>query len=125
MKHTKFDFAFPEFAQLGEQPVWTRELFARDDIPGDEIFGYQQRYCEYKYIPSLVTGDMRDTLSYWHCGRIFDDKPGLNNSFVEMRPADVARIFAVEDPSFQHLYCHIYNSITCQRPLPKFNIPAL
>jgi len=120
----KFDHYFPQFAQIGEQEVNESELY-KDYLGavGEQVFGYQSRYAEYKYKQSTVHGDFRDTLNYWHMGRIFDAKPNLNEDFVTSDPTQ--RVFAVTDPEEDKLYVQIYNNVKAVRPMPVHNIPTL
>ncbi len=125
-KEEKFDYYWPEFAHLGEQPVNTKEIYFNgiEDTPDNEVFGYQSRYAEYKYIQSSVHGDFRDSLSYWHLGRQFTDHPTLNKDFVISDPD--TRIFAVDDLGATHkLYVQCYNNIKAIRPMPIFGTPRL
>lgn len=121
----KFDYLWPEFAHLGEQPVLNKEIFLNngDDSTNDGIFGYQSRYAEYKYKPNRVAGDFRDSLSFWHMGRIFSQRPGLNSEFVTADPT--TRIFAVEDENVDKIYVQLYHNWKAIRPLPKYGIPKL
>lgn len=122
----KLDYYFPEFANLGEQEVLNREIYWDPvGVPAAQLtaFGYQQRYAEYKYGCSSVHGDMRDTLDFWHLGRIFDAQPVLNSAFVESDPSH--RIFAVEDPTLDKLWIQIYNDVKARRPMPYFSNPSL
>lgn len=127
LKNDKFDFYFPEFAQLGEQPVEIRELYDDFGTNVPKTFGYQSRYAEYKYIPSTTHGDFKkDGLMHWHMAIDYDDEPVLNNDFVKSDPT--TRIFAVteEEPSDeQKLWVQVYNNIKALRPIPKFNNPSL
>lgn len=125
-KFDKFDYAFPEFAHLGEQPIYNREIYAKvGDQPQDGIFGYTPRYAEYRYIPSSVHGDMKTSLDFWHLGRKFETPPRLNSFFVACTPNQTSRIFAVEDIDASKLQVYIYNNVKCIRPLPKYGIPSL
>ncbi|WNK13218.1 MAG: major capsid protein [Microvirus sp.] len=122
----RFDYAWPDFAHLGEQEVLTRELYWDMGLPqqgNDSTFGYQARYADYKYQPSTVHGDFRENLAFWHMSRIFTAEPSLNAGFVESDPT--TRIFAVEDPALHHLYCQVYNDVSALRPLPYFGTPSL
>lgn len=122
----KLDFYFPEFANLGEQEIQNREIYwGKTDSPTTQLltFGYQQRYAEYKYGRSTVHADMRDTLDFWHLGRIFASQPVLNTSFVQADPSQ--RIFAVEDPDTDKLWIQIYNDVKARRPMPYFSNPSL
>ena len=76
LRQTKFDFYFPEFANLSEQAIEGAEIYA-SATPADNIsvFGYQGRYDEMRYKPNLVCGQLRDTYDYWHLGRQFTSKP--------------------------------------------------
>ena len=97
-RRDKFDYYWPEFAQLGEQEIENQEIFhsIAANPQNEDTWGYQARYAEYKYKCSSVHGDFRDNLDFWHMGRKFENLPELNASFVESDPTD--RIFAVEDP---------------------------
>lgn len=127
-KFDKFDFYFPEFAHLGEQPVYNSELYLKDSKVGEEsgVFGYQSRYAEYKYIPNSSHGEFKTTLNYWHLDRIFGSNPTLSGSFVECNPQtnDLNRIFAVPEAK-DHFYVQLYNQVKAIRPMPKFGTPRL
>nr|QJB20806.1 MAG: major capsid protein [Microvirus sp.] len=73
------DYAFPVFAHLGEQEVLLKEIYvSSNDQENDEVFGYQERYAEYRFKPDVITGEFKTTLDFWHQGRIFSAKPALN-----------------------------------------------
>lgn len=122
----KLQYLFPDFAQMGEQPIPLSELWydpTAVTTQKDETFGYQSRYADYKFIPSTVHGEMRTSLNYWHMGRIFASKPVLNTSFIQSDPT--LRIFAVDDPNVEHLYCQVTNRVDAIRPLPYYGTPKL
>lgn len=125
MRDTWDKYYWPEFANLGEQEVKNHELYwdPADAVNNDAAFGYQSRYCEYKYGVSTVHGDMRETLDYWHMGRKFSVRPNLNAEFVEADPTH--RIFNVTDESVQKIYCHILNKVDAIRPMPYFGVPSI
>lgn len=123
LKKDSLDYFWPTFANIGEQEVQKQELYAYT-ANADDTFGYVPRYAEYKYMPSRVAGDFRTTLDYWHLGRIFDNEPNLNQTFIECNPVNTSRIFAVEDPDAQKLYCHVLNKIKAVRPMPKYGTPS-
>jgi len=123
LKNDSLDYFWPSFAHIGEQPVTVNELYAYTSNAQD-TFGYVPRYAEYKYMPSRVAGDFRTTLDYWHLGRIFSSEPALNAEFIECTSDDNSRIFAVEDPDAQKLYCHVLNKIKAVRPMPKYGTPT-
>lgn len=124
LKFDKFDYYFPSFAHLGEQPVYNKELYHDpDDSLNDEPFGYQPRYVEYKYRPSRVHGDFKTNLNFWHMSRIFDSRPRLNTSFVTANQID--RIFAVEDPNQDKYWVQLHNNVRAIRPMPKYGTPTI
>lgn len=124
-KFDKFDYYFPEFANLGEQEVKKKELYwdFEDVGYGEQTFGYQSRFSEYKFKESSVHGDFRDSLNYWHMARLFDTPPALNNDFVQSDPT--SRIFAVTDETVDKLYIQLYNNVRAIRSMPIFGTPTL
>lgn len=116
--------AWPSFANLGEQPIENREILAFQTSADRETFGYTPRYMEYKTLPSRVAGDFRESLSFWTMARIFDGQnpPVLNDEFVMADPT--LRIFAVEDPETDHLWCHVMNNVMMIRALPFYGTPT-
>lgn len=123
LKQDKFDYFWPDFAHLGEQPILNSEVYvgaAQDDPTG--TFGYTPRYAEYKFTNSSVHGEMRDSLDFWHLGRKFEGKPNLNAQFVSSDPDK--RIFAVEDEQYHMLYCHLFNNTKAIRGMPRFGTPG-
>jgi hypothetical protein len=132
---TKFDklqYYWPSFANIGEQEVLNKEIYA--GTPADEqTFGYVPRYAEYRYTPSTVHGDFKETLAYWHLGRQFLTPPALNEDFIKCVPSD--RIFAVQNlpddgdggvsvRNFHKLYCQVSHRMSAVRPIPKYGIPT-
>lgn len=116
------EYFFPEFEHIGEQEVQIQELYANAAVP-TELFGYVPRYSEYKYKPSRVAGDFKDTLDTWTASRIFATEPALNQDFIECNPDD--RIFAVVDPTEDKLYIHVYNKIRARRPMSYYGSPRM
>jgi hypothetical protein len=125
-KFDKFDYFWPEFANIGEQEITKGELYwdsSKTSPANFAVFGYQSRYAEYKFKQSTVHGDFRNTLYFWHMGRIFDSQPGLNDDFVTADPTD--RIFAVLGTENDHLWIQLYNQVTAIRPMPVFGTPSI
>jgi hypothetical protein len=120
LKNDTLDYFWPSFAHIGEQAVTNNEIYAYT-ATAEDTFGYVPRYAEYKYMPSRVAGDFRTTLDYWHLGRKFATQPSLNAAFVNCDATK--RIFAVDDPAGDSLYCHVLNKIKAVRPMPKFGTP--
>lgn len=121
-KSSKFDFFWPEFANIGEQPILNRELYCdyHTGYPSN-TFGYTPRYAEYKFANDSVHGDFRTTNEFWYMGRKFANEPALNDVFPVADPT--LRVFAVTDPNVHHLYAQVYNKVTAIRPMPKFGTP--
>lgn len=131
-KFDPLDFYFPEFAHLGEQPIYNKELAFCGSNKDDEVFGYTPRYAEYKFIPNSVHGEFRNTMNYWHMGRIFNSRPNLNGEFItcDENEDGLSRVFAAqEDPETKKVYDHCwvqcYHNIKAVRPMPKFGVPKL
>lgn len=125
-RKTKFDFYFPEFAHLSEQAVTNGEIFATGTAKDSEIFGYQGAYNEMRYTPSFNCADMRDTFSYWHLGRIFQNAPKLNAGFLTTNSAYDGGIrkdiFASQnEPGLLVQFANIVKAI---RPLPVYGTPG-
>lgn len=123
LKREALDYYWPSFANIGEQEVLNKEIFAYVPTGGD-TFGYIPRYSEYRYMPNRVAGDFRTTLSYWHLGRIFSGLPALTQEFIEVDPDDQDRIFAVTAGD-DNLYCHILNKVIARRLMPVYGTPML
>lgn len=124
LRRTKYDFYFPEFANLSEQAILNAEVYcSQNDATDKSIFGYQGRYDEMRTKRNQVCGQMRDIFDYWHLGRQFTTTPGLNSSFVECNPANTKRIFAVEtEPG---IILQFANLIKAWRPMPIQSEPGL
>jgi hypothetical protein len=125
-KFDKFDHYFPQFANLGEQEVYNKEIYCKGDkTTDDQIFGYQQRYAEYKYAHNRIAGDFRDNLSYWEMSRRFSDHPVLNQSFIECDETEVSRVFAITDANEDKLWINLYHNVDALRPIPYHSNPSL
>lgn len=119
-----FDFYWPKFANIGEQPVLNDEIYAYQ-ADGADTFGYVPRYSEYKYMPSRTCGEFRSTLDYWTLTRQFGSAPGLNQAFIEVAQSETERIFAVPAAPNAHLYVSIYHAISSLRKMPKYGTPTI
>lgn len=122
LKSSPFDFYWPSFANIGEQEIYNKEIYAWQGGTGDETFGYTPRYAEYKYMANRVAGDFRGDLDFWHFGRKFATPPQLNQTFIEADPT--LRTFAVTDPLEDHVLCQILHKIRAVRPMPKYGTPT-
>ena len=123
LRRTKEDFFWREFVNLSEQAIENCEIYVSGDPDRDiDIFGYIPRYDELRYIPSAVTGNMRNMFSYWHLGRKFDTPPLLNGDFVRINPQSLKRIFAVQDED--GLIVSIGHLIKAFKALPSLGLPG-
>jgi len=103
-RSTRYDFLWPDLVNLGEQPIYKRELFVENDSTDDEVFGYQERYAEYRFAKSLITGkflsDASGSLDFWHLAEDFSASPGLNQTFIE-DATPMSRVTTVDtEPDF-------------------------
>jgi len=126
-RQTRFDFYWPALANIGEQAVLNQEIVVTGDQPTDEtVFGYQERYAEYRYKPSLITGKFRsldpESLDAWHLSEEFLDVPVLNEIFIQDAPP-VNRVIAV--PGEPHFLFDAYFNMRCARPMPLYGVPGL
>lgn len=124
-KRTRFDYYWPGLAHLGEQAVLNKEIFAGTS-EDDDVFGYQERYAEYRYKKSLITGYLNSLsplpLDQWHLSQKFENLPTLSADFIQEKvPLD--RVVAITDqPPF---LLDVYTSIKAARPMPVFGVPGL
>ncbi|UYD39247.1 MAG: major capsid protein [Wigfec virus K19_177] len=125
-RETRFDFYWPSFAHLGEQAVLSKEIFCDGTSADTDVFGYQERYAEMRYRPSLVTGLYRSnataSLDIWHLAQDFATRPSLNEGFIEESPP-IDRVVAT--PSEPQFLLDCFFKQTHARPMPTFSTPGL
>lgn len=132
---SRYDYAWPELARLGEQQILSKELyFAFPDSEtsdNNSVFGYIPRYAEYKYKPDRIVGDFRTTLAFWHLARIHYGRPVLDGAFLRMQEEGIEdfeetyrRIFAVQDGT-DYFWCQFFHRLSAMRPLPYFGVPQI
>lgn len=125
-RKTRFDFYWPSLAHLGEQAVLNKEIYLQGTDEDDEVFGYQERYAEYRYHPSQITGQLRSTcaepLDYWHLAQKFTSLPKLNAEFIEDNPP-IERAIAVQN--YPQFVFDSYVSCKCVRPMPVYSVPGM
>ena len=127
LRSTVYDFYWPTFAHLGEQAIELREIYAQGSKDDDTVFGYQERYAEYRYKPSQITGKFRSSvtggnLDVWHLSQFFKNAPTLNEEFITENPP-IERIVAV--PSEPEFLLDVGFRYTTVRPMPMFGTPGL
>lgn len=125
----KFDFYWPVFANIGEQPVKNKEIFAQGTAVDDEVFGYQEAWADYRYKPNQVTGEMRSaytaSLDVWHLADDYSALPALSDSWIREDKANVDRVLAVTSSVSNQLFADIYVKNFVTRPMPMYSIPGL
>jgi len=128
-RSTRYDFYFPAFATLGEQAVLNKEIYVRGDSGDNNVFGYQERWAEYRYYPSRISGLFRSTaagtIDNWHLAQKFTTLPTLNTTFIQDTPP-VDRIVAVGAAANGKQF--IFDSFfDCKkaRPMPMYSVPGL
>jgi len=127
-RRTRYDFYWPVFSHLGEQPVYNREIYCTGTATDDEVFGYQERWAELRYKPSLITGYLKSTyaqpLDIWHLAQKFTALPTLNATFIQDNPP-VDRIIATTEQTGQQFLLDGLFINKCARPLPMYSVPGL
>ncbi|QGH73505.1 MAG: major capsid protein [Microviridae sp. ctOsc38] len=125
-RQTRWDFYWPALAHIGEQAVLNKEIFADASAADDEVFGYQERFAEYRYKPSVITGQFRSTaatpLDTWHLAQDFAALPTLDADFIVEDPP-VDRVIAT--PTEPQFLFDAYFDLVCARPMPVFSVPGL
>jgi hypothetical protein len=125
-RRTRYDFYWPSLAHIGEQEVLNKEIYVNGNITEDNaVFGYQERYAEYRYKPSIITGKFRSAnpqpLDIWHLSIDFETRPALNSDFIVDAPP-IDRVVAV--PSEPDFLFDGYFSMRCVRPMPLYGVPG-
>lgn len=136
-RRRRFDFYYPALANLGEQAVLEKEIYAfsgDSSIRPDDVFGFQERWAEYRYLPNKVTGQMRSgkpavglngSLDSWHYANFFTEAPVLNSSFIKETDKNIDRTLAVTSQLANQFIADIQVSNTSTRPMPLYSIPGL
>lgn len=124
-RQTRYDFYWPAFSHIGEQAVLNKEIYADGSANDALTFGYQERYAEYRYKPSQITGKYRSTasgtLDIWHLAQKFTTLPTLGTTFIQETPP-VDRIVAVNTEP--QMYGDFYFRYKCARPMPMYGVPG-
>lgn len=123
-----YDFYWPVFANIGEQPVYTDEIFF-DETKSDDVFGYQEAWADYRYKPSIVTGEMRPqvdgSLASWHLADNYSSAPTLSDGWIREDKTNVDRVLAVGSTVSNQVFGDFYFSAIYTRPMPMYSIPGL
>lgn len=124
------DFYDPIFANLGEQPIYTAEIFASglSDVK-QSVFGYKEAWNEYRHIPNRISGQLRNgatgSLSVWHFGDWYANQPYLNSSFIEEGPGNINRCLSVDSDTADQFILDMWFDESAIRVMPKYSVPGL
>jgi hypothetical protein len=125
-RRTKFDFYWPALSHIGEQAILNKEIYTQGTSADDLVFGYQERYAEYRYKPSTITGEFRSnyaqSLDTWHLAQDFGALPALNAAFIEDHPPLDRALAVLTEPQF---IMDSYMRLRCARPMPVYGVPGL
>ncbi|WNK12832.1 MAG: major capsid protein [Microvirus sp.] len=128
-RRTKYDYFWPALSHIGEQTVLNKEIYAQGSVAptvDDAVFGYQERWAEYRYKPSVITGKLRSNASQpldtWHLAQNFTALPTLSDTFMQDTPP-IARVVAV--PTEPQFIGDFYFQIRSARPMPTYGVPGL
>uniref|UniRef100_A0AAU8B6L7 Major capsid protein n=1 Tax=Dulem virus 123 TaxID=3145600 RepID=A0AAU8B6L7_9VIRU len=125
----RFDYYWPVFANIGEQAVLNKEIYAQGNSTDDEVFGYQEAWADYRYKPNRVAGEMRSqyaqSLDVWHLADDYSQLPKLSDSWIREDKANVDRVIAVTSAVSHQLFADVYVQNRTTRPMPMYSIPGL
>lgn len=131
-RQSRFDFYYPELANIGEQPILNKEIYLTATSTDNEVFGYQEAWAEYRYRPSYVTGAFRSnysggSLDSWHYADDYDSLPYLSSGWIEEPYQNVERTLAVQSAAERHeqILLDMYFNLRCTRPMPVYSVPGL
>uniref|UniRef100_A0AAU8AVU6 Major capsid protein n=1 Tax=Dulem virus 136 TaxID=3145613 RepID=A0AAU8AVU6_9VIRU len=128
-RRDRFDYYWPVFANIGEQAIKNKEIFAQGNSKDDEVFGYQEAWADYRYKPNRVTGEMRSShaqsLDVWHLADDYSTLPSLSDSWIREDKKNVDRVLAVTSEVSNQLFADIYVKNRTTRPMPMYSIPGL
>ncbi len=125
----RFDYYWPVFANIGEQAVKNKEIYAQGNKEDDEVFGYQEAWADYRYKPNRVTGEMRSaytqSLDVWHLADDYSQRPSLSDSWIREDKTNIDRVLAVTSSVSNQFFADIYIQNRATRPMPMYSIPGL
>lgn len=128
-RRDRFDYYWPVFANIGEQAVKNKEIYAQGTAQDDEVFGYQEAWADYRFKLNHVTGEMRSqssqTLDSWHLADDYDTLPSLSDSWIREDGKTIDRVIAVTSAITHQFFADIYIRCRSTRPMPMYSIPGL
>lgn len=128
-RKSRFDYYWPVFANLGEQAILKKEIYLSGTETDEDVFGFQERWAEYRYKPNRVAGEMRpgidNTLDSWHFADYYSEAPTLSDGWIREDKTNVDRTLAVTSQLANQLFADIYVKNESTRPMPVYSIPGL
>lgn len=129
-RKNRFDYYWPVFANIGEQAILNKEIYAQGTEEDEEVFGYQEAWADYRYKPNRVTGEMRSnapngSLDVWHLADDYSGVPRLSAEWIAENPENLDRVIAVSSRIADQIFCDVYIKNKTTRPLPMYSIPGL
>ncbi len=125
----RFDYYWPVFANIGEQAVKNKEIYAQGNAEDDQVFGYQEAWADYRYKPNRVTGEMRSSytqsLDVWHLADDYASRPSLSDSWIREDKTNIDRVLAVTSENSNQFFADIYVQNRATRPMPMYSVPGL
>ena len=128
-RRDRLDYYFPVFANIGEQPILNKEIYAQGTAQDNEVFGYQEAWADYRYKPSRVAGEMRSkaptSLDVWHLADEYTTLPKLSDAWIREDKTNVDRVLAVTSSVSNQMFADLYIQCKATRPMPVYSIPGL
>lgn len=126
-RNSRYDFYFPELANLGDQAILNKEIYATGTSSDSKVFGYQERWAEYRYKPNRVSGSFRYGKGYdaYTFADYYSSLPTLSSSWIAEDPANIDNCIAINSDSASQFLCDCHFSMKCTRPMPIYSIPGL
>jgi hypothetical protein len=128
-REDKLDYYFPTFANIGNTPIYNKELYQSFTSEDDEVFGYQEAWAEYRYLPSQVCGEFRpqyeQSLDSWHYAEKLDSTPTLSESFINQSSLPIDRTLAVSSTLADQFICDFQLNFNMVRCMPVYSKPGL
>lgn len=128
-RRDRLDYYFPVFANIGEQPILNKEIYAQGTDQDNEVFGYQEAWADYRYKPSRVAGEMRSkaptSLDVWHLADEYTQLPKLSDAWIREDKTNVDRVLAVTSSVSNQMFADLYIQCKATRPMPMYSIPGL
>lgn len=137
-RRSKFEYFWPLFSTIGNQPVFNRQIYAQGEgvinpVTGEsydsEVFGYSEAWCEYRYKPNMITGELRSdyaqSLDVWHLGDDYSSRPTLSDAWIREDKSNIDRCLTVQSSSHDQFFADFFVKNYVTRPMPLYSVPGL